>query len=77
MEQFFVKHVYWLEMQETKVRQFWKKSMDDIANLVSISGSECPSNEYSIDKGPGWPGFDDKKQPIKIVSTFLIVHDLV
>ncbi len=34
--------------------------MDDIfiVNLVLISGEDCPSNEYTIDKGPERPDLD-------------------
>ncbi len=49
--------------------------MDDIltANMVLISDAGCPSNEYTIDKGPEWPSFD--LQPISV--HFLVVHDEV
>ena len=39
-----------------------------IANLVSISAADCPSNEYDIEKGLDSPVFD--LQPVKEVSTF-------
>ncbi len=39
-----------------------------IVNLVSMSGADCPSNEYIIEKGPELKDFD--LQPVKVVSTF-------
>ncbi len=59
---YFVQHGYWfgvfsIEMQELKLHEFWKnrifKSVGDklIANLVSMSAEDCPSNEYVIYKG--------------------------
>ncbi len=63
-----------IERQEIEVQNFSKfafcYNMDDIliANLVSISGADCPLNEYIIAKGPEWPDFDS--QPVVIVSAF-------
>ncbi len=50
---------------ETKIAQI----MDDTlkANFVSTSCEYCSSN-YTMVKGPQWPGFD--KQPVRLVSTF-------
>ena len=43
-----------LKLHELKNSSFLKKSICDmlIANLVSISGTDCPSNEYIIKKRP-------------------------
>ena len=39
-----------------------------IANLVSMSAGDSPSNEYVIEKGLDWPTFD--LHPVKVVSIF-------
>ena len=76
---YFVQHGYWfgvsgIKMQELKLLEFWENhifsSMGDMlrANLVSMYAADCPSNEYIIEKGLDWPGFD--LQPFKVVSTF-------
>ncbi len=48
-EQYFVQHDCWygvisIEMQETKVHEFWENGIL-IENLVPISGADCPPNE--------------------------------
>ena len=39
-----------------------------IANVVSLSAADYPSNEYVIEKDLDWSGFD--LDPAKTVSTF-------
>ena len=76
--QYFVQHGYWfavfgIEMQGLKLHEFWENrifySVGDmvIANMVSMSAADYPLNEYVIEKGLGWPGFD--LHPVKVVST--------
>ena len=53
-----------IEMQELKLHEFLGnrifKCVGDMlmANLVSISAADCPSNEYVIEKDLEGPDFD-------------------
>ena len=61
-----------IKMQELKLHKFWDSHIFShvgdmlIANLVSLSAADYPSNEYVIEKGLGWPEFD--LQPAKTVE---------